>query len=117
MSEGDDALSGAASKVRGGALMVLMVGRPAIATAPIIRAVASLMSRILAMASEAVNMRGEGALSLAKRSSWRRPWVLHPSTLQAVFSFTFSRVVVRGSLCCKDAGNDTAGRAPWSSAN
>ena len=117
MSEGDDALGGAAGEVRGRALMVAMVSGPAVATAPIVRAVASLVSRILAMASEAVDMRGEGALSLAKRSSWRRPWVLYPSTLQTVFSFAFSRVVVRRSLCCKDARNDAAGRAPWSGAN
>ena len=113
MSEGDDTLSGAASEVRGRALMVAMVGGPAVATAPIIRAVTSLMSWILAMASEAIDIRGERALSLAKRSSWRRPRVLHPSTLQTVFSFAFSRVVVRGSLCCKDARDNAAGRAPW----
>ena len=65
------------------------------------------------MASEAVNVRGEGVLSLAKRSSWRGSWVLHLSTLQTVFSFAFSRVVVRGSLCCEDARDNAAGRASW----
>ena len=66
MSEGDNALSGAASEVRGRALVVAMVGGPAVSTAPVIRAVTSLVSQILAMASEAVNMGREGALSLAK---------------------------------------------------
>ena len=117
MGEGDDALSSAASEVRGRTLVVTMVGGPAISTAPVIGAVASLMPWILAMAFEAVNMRGEGALSLAKRRSWRGSWVLHLSTLQAVFTFAFSRIIVRGSLCCEDARNDAAGRAPWPSAN
>ena len=81
MGKGDDARSGAAGKVRSRAFVVAMVFRPAVSTAPIIRAVAGLMSRILAMTLEAVDMRGEGALSLAKRIPWRRPWVLHPSTL------------------------------------
>ena len=66
MGEGNDACSGAISEVRGGAFMVTMVGGPAVLTAPVIRAVAGRMSRILAMASETVDMRREGALSLAK---------------------------------------------------
>ena len=81
MSERDNARGGAASEVRGGALMVAMIGRPAISTAPVVGAVAGLMSRVLAVAPEAVNMRGEGTLSLAKRSSRRGSWVFHPSTL------------------------------------
>ena len=116
MGEGDNARSGATSEVRSGTLVMAMIFRPAVSTAPVIRAVAGLMSRVFAMASETVNMRGEGTLSLAKRGSWRGPWVLHPSTLQAVFTFTFSRVIVRGSLCCEDTRDDTAGRAPWSGA-
>ena len=93
--------------------MVAMVFGPAVSTAPVIRAITGLMSWVLAMASEAVNMRGEGTLSLAKRSSWRGPWVLHPSTLQAIFTFTFSGVIVRGSLRCEDARDNAAGRTPW----
>ena len=116
MGEGDDALSSAAGEVRGGTLVVAMVGRPAISTVPVIGTVAGLVSWILAMASEAVDMGGE-ALSLAERRSWRGPWVLYPSTLQTVFSFTFSRVIVRGSLCCKDARDDAAGGTPWSGAH
>ena len=116
MSERDNARSGATSEVRSGALMVAMILRPAVSTAPVIRAVAGLMSRVFTMASEAVNMRGEGTLSLAKRGSWRGPWVLHPSTLQTIFTFAFSGVIVRGSLCCEDSRDDAAGRAPWSGA-
>ena len=66
MGEGDDARSGATSEVRGRAFMVVMVGGPAVSTAPVVGAVAGLMSRVLTMTFEAVNMRGEGALSLAK---------------------------------------------------
>ena len=117
MGKGDDARSGAASEMRGGAFMVTMVSRPAVSTAPVIGAVAGLMSRVLAMTSEAVDMRREGALSLAKRIPWRGPWVLHPSTLQAVFSFAVSGIMVRGSLCCKNARDDTARRGPWSGAD
>ena len=112
--KGDNACSGATSKVRGGALMMLMVSRPAVSTAPVRGAVAGFMSRVLAVTSEAVNIRGEGALSLAKRNPWRRPWVLHPSTLQAVLSFALCWVVVRRSLRCEDARDDTAWWTPGS---
>ena len=66
MGKRNDARSGATSEVRGGAFMVAMVGGPTISTAPVVGAVAGLMSRVLTMTFEAVNMRGEGALSLAK---------------------------------------------------
>ena len=66
MGKGNDALGSATSKVRGRAFVVAMVGEPAVSTAPVIWAVAGLMSWVLAMASEAVNMRGEGTLLLAK---------------------------------------------------
>ena len=116
MGEGNDALGGAASKVRCRTLVVAMVGGPAVSTAPVIGAVAGLMPRVLTVTSETVNMRGEGTLSLAKRSSWRGPWVLHPSSLQAILTFALSRIVVRGSLCCEDARNNAAGWAPRPSA-
>ena len=117
IGEGNNARSGATSEVGGRAFMVSMVGGPAVLTAPIIGAVAGLVSRVFAVASKTVDMRREGALSLAKRSPWRGPWVLHLSTLQAVFSFTFGRIIVRGSLCCEDVRDDAAGRAPWSGTN
>ena len=66
MGEGDDARSSATSEVRGRAFMVAMVGGPAVPAASVVGAVAGLMSRVLAMAFEAVDMRGKGALSLAK---------------------------------------------------
>ena len=117
MGKGDDALGSAAGEVRGRTLVVAMVFGPAVSTAPVIRAIAGLVSWIFAMASEAVDVGGEGTLSLAKRSTWRGPWVLHPSTLQAVFSFTFCWVIVRGSLCCENARDNAAGRGPWSGAH
>ena len=68
------------------------------------------------MTSEAIDMRGEGALSLAKRIPWRGPWVLHPSTLQAVFSFAVGRIIVRRSLGCEDARDNATRGASWSGA-
>ena len=64
MGEGDHTLSSATSEMRGGAFVVAMVGGPAVSTAPIIRAVAGLVPWILAMASEAVDMRGGGRFRL-----------------------------------------------------
>ena len=113
MSEGDNARGGAASEVRGGAFMVAMVLGPAVSTAPVIGAVAGLMSWIFAVTSEAIDVWGEGALSLAKGSPWGSPWVLHSSTLQAIFTFAFSWIAVRRSLCCEDARDNAAGWAPW----
>ena len=117
MGERDDARSGATGEVGGRALMVAMVGGPAVSTAPVIGAVAGLMPWVLAMTFEAVDMRGEGALSLAKRIPWRGPWVLHSATLQAVFSFAVSRIIVRGSLGCEDARDDAARGASRSGAH
>ena len=109
VGKGDNARSGAASKVRGGTFMVTMIFGPAVSTAPIIRAVAGLMPWVFTMAPEAIDVRGEGTLSLAKGSPWRGPWVLHSLTLQAIFTFAFSWIVVRGSLCCEDARDNAAG--------
>ena len=97
--------------------MMAVVGGPAVSTAPIIGAVAGLMPRVLAMTFEAVDMRGKGALLLAKRIPWRGPWVLHPSTLQAVFSFAVSRIIVRRSLGCEDARDNATRGASWSGAH
>ena len=117
MGKGDDACSGATSEVRGRAFMVAMVGGPAVSTAPVIGAVTGFMSRVLAMTSETVDMRGEGALLLAKPIPWRGPWVLHLLILQAVFSFAVSRIIVRRSLGCEYARDNAAGGAPWSGAH
>ena len=66
MGKGDNAHSGAASKVRGRTFVVAMIGRPAVSTAPIVGAVTGFMSRILTVTPETIDMRGEGALSFAK---------------------------------------------------
>ena len=58
VGEGNNAHSGAAGKVRGRALMVAMVGGPAISTAPVVGAVAGLMSWVLAVTPEIINVRG-----------------------------------------------------------
>ena len=44
MSEGNNACSGTASEMRGRAFMVEVIGGPAVPTAPVIGAVASLVS-------------------------------------------------------------------------
>ena len=111
--KGDNALGSAASEVGGRTFVVAMVGRPTVSTAPVIGAVTGFMPRVLAVAPETIDMRREGVFLLAKQTPWRGPWVLHPSTLQAVFTFTFRRVGVTGSLCCEDARDNAAGWAPW----
>ena len=56
MSEGDNAFGCAACKVGGGALMVRVVSGPAVPATPIVRAVAGLVSRVLAVTLEAVDV-------------------------------------------------------------
>lgn len=64
VSEGDDALGGVAHEVRGGALVVLVGARPAVPASPVVRAIGLLMSCILAVTFEAVDVAGENAFSL-----------------------------------------------------
>ena len=116
VGEGDDTLAHATRKVGRGALMVRMVSGPAVPAAPKIRAVAGLVSRVLAVALEAVNVGWERSLAFPKGTSRWRPWVLHHSSLEAVFSFTVFWVGVGGSLCCMDARDDAAGRGSGTSA-
>ena len=116
MSEGDDTLARAAREVRRGALMVRVVSGPAVPAAPKVRAVASLVSRVLTMALEAVNVRWECSLSLSKGATRRSPWILYHSPFEAVLSFTVFWISVRGSLCCMNARDDAAGRGLGTSA-
>ena len=81
MGERDNACSGAASKVRGRAFVMTVVDGPAISTAPIVGAIAGFMPWIFAVTPETIDMRGERAFSLAKRSPWRGSWVLYTSSL------------------------------------
>ena len=66
MSEGNDAFGGATGEMGSGAFVVSMIGGPAVSTAPVVGAVASLMSWIFAVASKTIDVRGELTLSLAK---------------------------------------------------
>ena len=66
MGEGNDARSGATGEVGGRAFMVAMVGGPAVSTTPVIGAVAGRVSGVLTVTPKTVNVRREGALSLAK---------------------------------------------------
>ena len=116
MSEGDNALGCAARKVGGGALMVRVISGPAVPAAPIIGAVAGLVSRVLAMAPEAVNVRWECSLSLSEGATRRGPWILYHSPFKAIFSFAVFWIGVRGSLRCMNARDDAAGRGLGTSA-
>ena len=115
MGEGNDARSGAASKVWGRAFMMAVEGRPAILTAPGIGAVTSLVPWILAVTFETIDMRGELALLFPKCLSWWRTQIFDLLSTQAFFSFAPSWVVVRGPLCRMDMQDNTGGRSPWSS--
>ena len=116
VGEGDDALARATCKVGRRALMVRMVSGPAVPAAPVVGAVAGLVSRVLAVTLEAVNVGLELSLALHKRITRRRPWVLHHSSLKAVFSFTVFWVRVGGSLSCVNARDDAARRGSGTSA-
>ena len=116
MGEGDNTSGCAASKVGRGALVVRVVGGPAVSAAPEVGAVAGLVSRVFAVTLETVDVRGECSLAFPKRTAGRRPWVLHHSSLKTVFSFTVLWVGVGGSLCCMDARDDAAGGGAGTSA-
>ena len=87
MGEGDDALGRAACEVRRGALMVRVVGGPAVPAAPIIGAVAGLVSRVLAVTLEAVDVGWESSLTLPKGTTRRSPWIFYHSPFEAILSF------------------------------
>ena len=116
MGEGDDALACATCEVGRGALMVRVVSGPAVPAAPIVRAVAGLVSRVLAVTLEAVDVGWERSLAFPKGTTRGRPWVLHHSSFEAVFSFTVLWVGVGGSLCCVNTRDNTAGRGSGTSA-
>ena len=116
MGKGDDALGRAACKVGRRALMVCVVSGPAVPAAPIIGAVAGFVSRVLAVALEAVNVGWECSLALPKSATWRGPWILYHSPFKAILSFAVFWIGVRGSLCCMDARDDAAGGGSGASA-
>ena len=116
VGEGDDALGRAARKVGRGALMVHVVSRPAVPAAPIVGAVAGLVSGILAVAFEAVDVGWECSLALPKGTTGWGPWIFHYSSLKAIFPFTVFWFTVRGSLRCMNARDDAAGRGLGTSA-
>ena len=116
VGEGDDALGCATCKVGRGALIVCVVGRPAVPAAPIIGVVAGLVSRVLTVAFEAVDVGWERSLVLSKGAAWWGPQILHHSSFKTIFSFTVFWVTVGGSLCCVDARDNAAGRGPGTGA-
>jgi hypothetical protein len=103
VGEGDDALGGATSEVGRGALVVEVVGRPTEPAGSIVGALAAVVTRILAVAREAV---GEWQhLALAKHRSRGSAWLSHSAALQTVFPFTVFRGGVSGSLGGMKAGD------------
>ena len=116
VGEGDDALGRATCEVGRRALMVRMVSGPAVPAASVIGAVAGLVSRVLTVTFEAVNVGWERSLAFPKGATRWRPWVLHHSSLKAVFSFTVFWVGVGGSLSCVNARDDAARRGLGTSA-
>ena len=66
MGEGDNALGCATRKVGRRTLVVRMISGPAVPAAPVVRAIAGLVSRVLAVALEAVNVGWERSLALPK---------------------------------------------------
>ena len=116
VSEGDDALGRAASKMGRGAFMVHVVSGPAVPATPIVGAVAGLVPRVLAVTPEAVDVGWECLLALTKGAAGWIPWILHHSPLETIFSFAVFGVGVRGSLCCMDVRDNAARGGSGSSA-
>ena len=96
--------------------MVHVIGGPAVPAASVIGAVAGLVSRVLAVTPEAVNMGWECSLALPKGATRWGPWIFHHSSLEAVFPFTVFWFTVRGSLRCMKARDDATGRGLGTSA-
>ena len=88
--------------------MVRVVGGPAVPAAPIIGAVAGFMSRVLAVALEAIYVGWECLLALSERATRWGPWVFHHSPLKAVFSLAVFGITISGSLCRMDARDNAA---------
>jgi hypothetical protein len=104
VGEGDDALGGAAGEMGRGAFVVVVVSGPTEPTGSVIRTLAAVVTRILAVASKAV---GEGwQLTLAEYRPWRSAGLFHSATFQAVFSFAVFGMGVSGSLSGVEARDD-----------
>ena len=110
MGEGDDTFGRAACKVGRGALMVCVVSGPAVPAAPVIGAVAGLVSGVLTVTFETVDVGWECSLALPERATGWGPWVFHHSPLETVFPFTVLWFAVRRPLRCMNARDDAAGR-------
>ena len=96
--------------------MVRMVSRPAVPAAPKVGAVAGFVSRVLAVALEAVDVGWERSLAFSKGTARWSPWIFYRSSLKAVFPFTIFWFAVRGSLCGVNARDDAARRGLGASA-
>ena len=88
--------------------MVCVVSGPAVPAAPIIGAVAGLVSRVLAMALEAVNVGWECSLALPKGATRWSPWILYHSPFKTILSFAVLWIRIRRSLRCVNARDNAA---------
>ena len=116
VGEGDDTLGCAASEVRRGALMVRVVGGPAVPAAPVIGAVAGFVSRVLAVTPETVDVGWKCLLAFPNRAARWGPWIFHHSPFETVFSFTIFWIAIGRFLCGMNARDDAAGRGSGASA-
>ena len=96
--------------------MMRVVGGPAVSAAPEIGAVAGLVPGVLTVAFKTVDVGWKCSLAFSKGTTRWRPWILHHSSLEAVFSFTVLWIRVGGSLCCMNARDNAAGGGSGTSA-
>ena len=80
------------------------VGGPTEPTGSVVWALPAIVTRVLAMTGEAVGERWQ--LVLAEYRPWRGAWLLHLTSLQAVFAFAVFGMGVSGSLSGVEAGDD-----------
>jgi hypothetical protein len=81
-----------------------VVGRPAEVTGLAVRALATVVARVFAVAGEAVGEWGQ--LALAKHRPWRGTRLAYSMTLQTILSFTIFRTGVSWSLRSVEARDD-----------
>jgi hypothetical protein len=90
--------------MRQGAFVVEVVGRPTELTGPVVRALATVVTRIFAVAREAIGEGGQ--LAFAEYQPWRSAWLSHLASLETILAFAIFWTSVGGSLSGVKAGDD-----------
>ena len=106
MVKGDNAFGGGAGEVRGRTFVVTMVGAPAVSARACVRAVATVMPWVFAVALKAIWVRGKTLFPFAQQRLGWSAWIDYSSLLQTIFSFAS----VRWSLGGEDARDEARGR-------